>query len=148
MSHRASLQSSLHCHCREHRHVLPFNTGMFCPSIQACFALQVEKELAEERVAAEAEAKRAQEAIQAKQRELQQIEQQREHEVHNTQQPPLLPSGSSSPALPSPVHGTITSMVTTADNGRCMTGSVSGCSMLLLTLSGGRVLCKFCSYLH
>jgi len=44
---------------------------------------QVEKELAEERVAAEAEAKRAQEAIQAKQQELQQIEQQRQHEVHN-----------------------------------------------------------------
>ena len=41
----------------------------------------MEKELAEERVAAEAEAKRAQEAIQAKQQELQQIEQQREHEV-------------------------------------------------------------------
>lgn len=72
---------------------------MFCPSIQACVALQVEKELAEERVAAEAETKRAQEAIQAKQRELQQIEQQRQHEVHNTQQPSLLPSGSS---LPSP----------------------------------------------
>ena len=41
----------------------------------------MEQELAEERVAAEAEAKRAQEAIQAKQQELQQIEQQRQHEV-------------------------------------------------------------------
>ena len=44
---------------------------------------QVEQELAAERVAAEAEAKRAQEAIQAKQQELQQIEQQRQHEVNN-----------------------------------------------------------------
>ena len=41
----------------------------------------MEQELAEERVAAEAEARRAQEAIQAKQQELQQIEQQRQHEV-------------------------------------------------------------------
>jgi len=78
---------------------------MFCPSIQACVGLQVEKELAEERVAAEGETKRAQEAIQAKQRELQQIEQQRQHEVHNTQQPP---SGSSlfppsPPPLPHPL---------------------------------------------
>ena len=45
------------------------------------FAVQVEKELAEERVAAEAEAKRAQAAIQAKQQELHQIEQQRQREV-------------------------------------------------------------------
>ena len=67
--------------------------------IQPCFALQVEKELAEERVAAEAEAKRAQEAIQAKQRELQQIEQQRQHEVHNTQQPPCFLRGLLCPPL-------------------------------------------------
>lgn len=45
--------------------------------------MQVEQELAAERVAAEAEAKRAQEAIQAKQQELQQIEQQRQHEANN-----------------------------------------------------------------
>lgn len=45
--------------------------------------LQVEQELAAERVAAEAEAKRAQEAIQAKQQELQQIEQQRQHEANH-----------------------------------------------------------------
>lgn len=44
--------------------------------------LQVEQELAAERVAAEVEAKRAQEAIQAKQQELQQIEQQRRHEAN------------------------------------------------------------------
>ena len=43
--------------------------------------LQVEQELAEERAAAEIEAHRAQEAIQAKQQELQRIEQQRQYEV-------------------------------------------------------------------
>lgn len=43
--------------------------------------MQVEQELAEERAAAEIEAQRAQEAIQAKQQELQRIEQQRQYEV-------------------------------------------------------------------
>lgn len=43
--------------------------------------MQVEQELAEERAVAEVEAKRAQEAIQAKQKELHQIEQQRQHEA-------------------------------------------------------------------
>ncbi len=140
----------------------PKLSSMSLLGIQACFALQVEKELAEERVAAEAEAKRAQEAIQAKQRELQQIEQQRQHEVHNTQQPPLLPFRSSLFPPPSPLsspwyHPSITSMITTGDSGGCMTGSVSGRSILLLVLvaiacvvifSVGRVLCKSCSYLH
>lgn len=41
----------------------------------------MEQELAEERAAAEIEAQRAQEAIQAKQQELQRIEQQRQYEV-------------------------------------------------------------------
>ena len=62
----------------------PLHAGCWlewCLELSPPSALQVEMELAQERAAAEAEAQRAKEAIQAKERELQQIEVERQQEV-------------------------------------------------------------------